>query len=270
MIFTAPVRRRSAAGTGPPWASWTSAGARAVAATLGGLSLLAISSGLVDLLGAGDDTTVFLLAGTLSGLAAAGLLALIRPPDRVRDSHVLSGVAVALPLLVGLLAGLYLLLESTTSVVDALAEATAGLTTTALGAIEPAASDHGLRFLRAASQWAGGLGALFVGVAILPFFGAGREFADRSRMRGRRPMTPTQRTALRNILIVYGAASVGTWLAYAVAGLSVFDALLVAMATVSTGGSWTATRSPDLLFSGWRGAAWWLLGPVWAFSGVWL
>jgi len=236
MIFTAPASRRSAAGTGPPWASWTSAGAQAVAAALGGLSLLAISSGLVDLLGAGDDTTVFLLAGTLSGLAAAGLLVLIRLPDRVRDSHVLSGVAVALPLLVGLLAGLHLLVGSTTSVVDALAESTAGLTTTALGAIEPAGSDHGLRFLRAATQWVGGLGALFVGVAILPFFGAGREFADRSRIRGRRPMTPTQRAALRNILIVYGTASVATWLAYAVAGLSIFDALLVAMATVSTGG----------------------------------
>ena len=117
MIFTAPARRRSAAGTGPPWASWTSAGAQAVAAALGGLSLLAISSGLVDLLGAGDDTTVFLLAGTLSGLAAAWLLVLIRPPDRVRDSHVLAGVAVALPLLVGLLAGLHLLVGSTTSVV---------------------------------------------------------------------------------------------------------------------------------------------------------
>ena len=236
MIRTVLAGLRSAGESEPPWASWTTSAATSVVVATGLFSLLSTTSGLADMLGNGDDTVLLLTIGGLAGLAATLLLSRIRPAERIRDADVLGGATSCLLLLVGMVAVLHLLVGTTGSVVDAVTDATAGLTTTALGAITPDSADHGGRFLRAGSQWIGGLGALMVAVAVLPFFGAEREFADRSRLHGRRPMAPNQRTAVRNILYVHGAVSLGTWAGYTLAGLGVFDALLVAMATASTGG----------------------------------
>ncbi len=226
--------------TGRRWASWTSAGALAAVVALGAAGLLATVAGLVDLVGAGDDTAVLLVVGGLLGVGAGLLRAGSRPAERIRDADVLVATVGALVGVIVLVAGLLLATGAApvtaSGLVDALADATAAGTTTAIGVLHPALDDHGGRFLLAGAQWLGGLGALMVGVAILPFFGAGREFADRSRRGGRRPMTPDQATAVRNILAIHGSVSVLTWVAYAVAGAAPFDALLLAMATASTGG----------------------------------
>jgi len=181
-----------------------------------------------------------LVAGGLLGLLSVGLHATSRPAERIRDADVLVATVAGLIGFILGVAGLLLLAGTTSTtgpgLVDALTDATAAATTTALGVLAPAADDHGGRLLLGGAQWLGGLGALLVGVAILPFRGAGREFADRSRRRGRRPMTPDQATAVRNLLAIHGTVSVVTWLAFAAAGAAPFEALLLAMATASTGG----------------------------------
>ncbi|MGZ0185358.1 MAG: potassium transporter TrkG [Acidimicrobiales bacterium] len=199
-------------------------------------SVLVIVSGLVDLLGSGDDTVPMVTLGVLAGLVSSIGYSRIRAAERVRDADVLGGVTLCLLLLVMMVSAAHLLIGTTGSVVDALTDSTAALTTTALGVLAPDVGDHAGRFLRAGSQWLGGFGGLMVAVAILPFFGAEREFADRSRLRGRRPMMPNRLTAMRNIVYLHGVVSVGTWIGYVLAGLGTFDALMVAMATVSTGG----------------------------------
>ena len=236
MIRTVLAGLRPSTVPGFRLSSKATAGALAVVGAAGMFSVLATASGLVDLLGSGDDTVLLVTLGGLVGLVSSIGYTRIRPAGRIRDADVLGGVTLCLLLLVLMVGALHLLIGTTGSVVDALTDATAGLTTTALGAVTPDLADHGGRFLRAGSQWIGGLGALMVAVAVLPFFGAESEFADRSRVHGRKPMAPNQRTAVRNILYVHGVASLGTWAGYTLAGLGVFDALLVAMATASTGG----------------------------------
>ena len=236
MIRTVLAGLRPTTGPGFPLSSKATAGALAAVGAAGMFSVLATASGLVDLLGSGDDTVLLVTLGGLVGLVSSIGYTRIRPAGRIRDADVLGGVTLCLLLLVLMVGALHLLIGTTGSVVDALTDATAGLTTTALGVLSPDATDHAGRFLRAGSQWVGGFGGLMVAVAVLPFFGAEREFADRSRLRGRRPMAPNRRTAVRNIAYLHGVVSVGTWVGFTLAGLGAFDALLLAMATVSTGG----------------------------------
>ena len=220
--------------------SLSAAGWMAAVVALGATALLATAAGLVDLLGAGDDTAALLVVGGLIGLVAGLLHARARRNDRIRDADVLVGTVASLLGFLLAVAGLLLIAGTApftaSGVLDAITDATAAGTTTALGVLQPPVNDHGGRLLLAGAQWLGGLGALVVGVAILPFFGAGREFADRSSRGGRRPMTPDQATAVRNLLVLHGTVSLGTWVAYALAGAAPFDALLLAMATASTGG----------------------------------
>ena len=236
MIRTVLAGLRPTTVPGLRWSSRVTAGALALVAAAGMFSVLATASGLADLLGNGDDTVLLVTLGGLAGLASSIGFTRIRSAQRIRDADVLGGVTLCLLILIVMVGALHLLIGTTGSFVDALADATAGLTTTALGVLSPDAGDHAGRFLRAGSQWIGGFGALMVAVAILPFFGAEREFADRSRLGGRRPLAPNRRTAVRNIVYLHGVVSVGTWVGFTLAGLGAFDALLLAMATVSTGG----------------------------------
>jgi len=218
------------------WPSWCTAAAVATTVAIGVGGVLGITAGLADLAGNGDDTATLLVVGGTSALAAAVLHYWTKSSERVRDVDVLVAITGGLVGFCLYVACLFLLAGTTSNVVDALTDAVAAGTTTALGVVTPEMEDHGGRMLVAGAQWFGGLGALLFGVAILPFFGAGREFADRSRRGTRRPMTPDQATAVRNIMVIYGIVSGGTWLAYVLAGATPFESVLLAMATSSTGG----------------------------------
>ncbi len=221
---------------GRPWPSWAATTVWAVAGATGGAGLLAVIAGLVDLLGAGDDTVPLLVLGGSAGLFASVLAVWVRPPDRIRHSHILCAVTGCLILFILVVAGFLALTTPSMSLTDALFQAAAMATTTAfdIGAVD--ANDHGARFLVGGAQWLGGVGALLVAVAILPFFGVGREFADNSRRGGRRPMAPNSSTAVRNLCAVHGLATVVTLLGFLMVGVDPFDAVLLAMATASTGG----------------------------------
>ena len=227
---------RSSSYDGAPWASWAAATAWAGAAAIGAVGLLAMAAGLVDLLGDGDHTVQLLVSGGSAGLLASVLAVWVRPPDRVRHADILCAITGCLVLFIVLVAGFLLLTEPSKSWADALFQAATVGTTTALeiGAVDT--TDHAVRFLVGGAQWLGGIGALLVAVAILPFFGAGKEFADRSRRGGRRPMAPDPSRAVRNLCIVHGLATTITLLGFLLVGVDPFDAVLLAMATASTGG----------------------------------
>lgn len=235
--FLASLAGRTGLNTqGKRWSQFLAAASPALIVVLAATAALAIAAGLVDLAGDGDDTKVLLLIGTLVGLAAALGHVRIHASERVRDTDVLVVTSLALACFVLGVAGLLRVTDTASTALDALTEAMAAGTTTALGTVEVASADHGGRLLIAGAEWLGGLGALLVGVAILPFFGAGREFADRSRRGGRRPMSPDQASAVRHLLVIYALVSTATCLAFWLAGSAPFDSVLLAMATASTGG----------------------------------
>ncbi|HJM71969.1 MAG TPA: hypothetical protein QF651_00320, partial [Acidimicrobiales bacterium] len=235
------IRPRS--GERAPWPSWAAAAAWSIAAALGATFLLAVTAGLIDLLGDGDDTTALLIVGGAAGLLAAVIAVWVRPPDRVRDADVLCAFTGSLVLFIGMVAGLFLLVDPASGFADALFRAGTSATTTAMEAYPVEPTEHAERFLLGGAQWLGGIGALLLAVAVLPFFGAGREFADRSRRGGRRPMAPDPATAVRHLVIVHGLASGFTLIGFLLVGIAPLDAVLLAMATASTGG---LVSSPDL------------------------
>lgn len=131
----------------------------------------------------------------------------------------------------------YLLTGATTRIDDAFYESVSGYSTTGLSVFDPSELTHGVLFWRAGTQWLGGLFGLIIGVVLLPFWVAGREFADPGgRSVGFKALAPTPLRGLRHIAELYAALSAASIVLFAGAGMGWFDALTYGMTTISTGG----------------------------------
>lgn len=139
---------------------------------------------------------------------------------------------------VSVFAALPMLLIHHINFTDAFFETMSGLTTTGstvLVGLDQAS--RGLLLWRSLLQWIGGIGFIAMGVLILPFLRVGgmrlfhAESSDRSEK-----VLPRFESVVKAILLSYVTISVACALAYRMAGMSAFDAVNHAMATVSTGG----------------------------------
>ena len=128
---------------------------------------------------------------------------------------------------------------------DAVFEAVSGITTTGstiLSGIEHLAPS--LLLWRSLLQWLGGLGVIGMAVSILPFLRVGgmRLFHTESSDWSEKSIPRVQSLA-RLLVLTYLTLSVCCVLSYWLAGMTLFDAVNHAMATVSTGGFATDDRS---------------------------
>ena len=128
--------------------------------------------------------------------------------------------------------------ESDLSFADAYFEAMSGLTTT--GATVIGGLDHrppGLLIWRAFLHWYGGIGIIVMAIALLPMMQIGgmqlfrAESSDKSEK-----LLPRAAQMAKGILASYIFLTFACALTYAFCGMSVFDAVAHAMATISTGG----------------------------------
>ncbi|MBC8364449.1 MAG: TrkH family potassium uptake protein [Actinobacteria bacterium] len=220
----------------PDWGSLSSAVVTGAAVGGLGASALALASGLFDLTGAGGDAPVLLSGGIVTGLASARLLRKVRRPRRHETADILTGVTVAFlaMVLVGTFA--YLLTGTLADPGDALFEAAAGFSTTALSTLDVDTMGRGMLLFRAGSQWVGGLTALILGVAILPALSADRELADRRTGSGRTPLAPSGGRAAGNVLRLYAGFTLLLGIGYLLAGAGPLGSVLLAASTASTGG----------------------------------
>jgi len=134
-------------------------------------------------------------------------------------------------------APLYLAVPSL-SFTDAFFESMSGITTT--GSTVLMGLDHMPRSLllwRGLLQWVGGIGIVMLGIAILPFLRVGgmRLFSTESSDWSGKSL-PRAHTMIQNIGIVYIGISLLACFCYHIAGMGLFDAVVHAMTTVSTGG----------------------------------
>ena len=131
------------------------------------------------------------------------------------------------------------------SFVDALFEATSGLTTTGSTIMTDILSyDRPILLWRALMQWVGGLGILSLGLILLPFLRIGgmQLFKMESSDRSDKPL-PRLVEISRSIIIIYFILSLACVVAYLLVGLAPFDALTHGMTTVATGGFSTHDES---------------------------
>ena len=149
-------------------------------------------------------------------------------------------------LIVPIFASLPLFLATTDlSFTDAFFETVSGLTTTGstvLSHLETLPPD--LLLWRSLLQWQGGIGIVCMAVALLPFLKVGgmRLFQTESSYWSDEN-APRARHLVVNILKIYILLTALCILAYALTGMSVFDAINNAFTTISTGGYSTTDQS---------------------------
>ncbi|HEX6947415.1 MAG TPA: TrkH family potassium uptake protein [Acidimicrobiia bacterium] len=187
------------------------------------------------------------------GLAAAptfvsGILGrrLVKRPSgvTVRQGFVAVGLAWFVFSIFGALP--YLFTGAIPGPVDAFFETASGFTTSGATVIsDPSTLPAGILFWRVLTQWLGGLGVIVLGVAVLPTLGTGGMQLTRAESSGlsTERLTPKfQGTALR-YWMVYAGLTLTSFILLAVGEMQPFEALLHALATVSTGGFSTTTQS---------------------------
>lgn len=124
------------------------------------------------------------------------------------------------------------------TVADAVFESVSALTTTGSTVIVGLDSQPpGILLWRSLLQWIGGLGVIVLGLLILPFLNIGgvSYFKLESSDIEDRPFERLS-VFIASILGIYTALTLACAIAYAAAGMSGFDAVNHAMATLSTGG----------------------------------
>lgn len=124
--------------------------------------------------------------------------------------------------------------------VDALFEATSGLTTTGATIVtELAALPPALLYYRQQLQWLGGMGIIVLAVAVLPTLGVGGMQLYRAETPGPikdNKLTPRIAETAKAIGYIYVGLTVLCALGYYLAGMSAFDALCHAYSSVAIGG----------------------------------
>jgi trk system potassium uptake protein TrkH len=140
----------------------------------------------------------------------------------------------------------YLISGAIPSFTDAYFETISGFTTTGATIMSDIESiPHGLLFWRAITHWIGGMGILLLSIAILPLLGVGgmQLFNAEASHVTVEKLTPRISQTARILWLLYCGMTVAHTLLLLAGGMSVFDALAHAFATVSSGGFSTKNAS---------------------------
>jgi trk system potassium uptake protein TrkH len=186
-------------------------------------------------LAAGEAEAALRYAIVLVALAVLGtVLARRAAPGSIQTNEAL--VVCALAFTLAPLAMTYPVMASGIDFADALFECVSGITTTglsALGSVEGRPAS--LLFERAWMQWIGGLGIVVLSVALL----AGDDMAARRLVESpisQESLATSTRLYARRSIVTYALLSIASMALLWLAGWSGFDAVVLALAAISTGG----------------------------------
>ena len=201
-----------------------------------GLALL-VPAGVAVLDASRAEVIAFLVSAAV-GTGAGQLLRWVgESPSELRRPDALAVVAFTYVFLA--VAGSLPYILAGVSPIDALFESMSGLTTTGGTALTDfALYGRGVHFWRAFSHWLGGIGVVTLYVAVLPKLAIGGRdlfFAEASGPTDE-ALTPQIRKTAAGLGRVYLALTAAAVVALLVAGLSLYDAIVHAFATVAAGG----------------------------------
>jgi len=210
------------------------------------ISLLMILPAIADIFDRNPDWQVFLVsalvlltAGALTSIAFQGQ----RPPGNFREAIIFVNAAWFVFSLAGAMP-LYGS-ELDISFTDAFFETASGLTTT--GSTILTGLDNmppGILLWRALLQWIGGIGVVAIGIWLLPGLrvGGSQLFALETSETATKPYGHVGPFIFR-LLGLYAGLSLACVTLYAVCGMTLVEAIIHAMTTVSTGGFSTSDQS---------------------------
>lgn len=214
------------------------------------LAALAVGMVVCALYGVADgDGTAWAFAAPAGGLLLLAVLLLaasqrIRAvPLRARDGF----LAVTLAWLAAAFGGSvpFLLDGSLPRFVDALFESMAGFTTTGSSLMDVEAAPGSILLWRSLTQWLGGVGIVVLVVSIAPATGLATQRLYHAEMSGvtAERLTPRIADTAKIIIGLYVAMTAGGVLAFALAGMGVFDAVNHSLTAISSGGYSTRSAS---------------------------
>ena len=197
--------------------------------------------------GYGDaDWHTLLRSGLMAAALGAVLFAAFRSEEEVteRDGFVIVSSGWVAVSVVGALP--FLLTGTVTSVTDALFESISGFTTTGASILtDYDRLSHGILLWRSLTHWMGGMGILVFVLVILPSLGVGGMQLYKRETSGiySEKLTPRLRDTAVALWSVYLLLTVLETGLLRVLGMSWFDAVNHAMATIATGGFGTRADS---------------------------
>lgn len=146
---------------------------------------------------------------------------------------------------VAIFATLPFLLIEHISFTNAFFETVSGITTTGSTVLSGLDThEHSILLWRSLLQWLGGIGFVVTGIALLPFLNVGGMRLFRSESSDwSEHLTPRIGNLAREIMALYLSLSLLCMLAYYWSGMTPFEAINHAMATISTGGFSTSDQS---------------------------
>lgn len=213
------------------------------------------------------ESTAGFLAVLAVALPAGVLLRLRGSPNAEPSPREAIGSVLLTWFLLPALGAIPYLLAGGFRPIDALFEAVSGFTTTGATTITDLGSvATSLLMWRASSQWVGGVGIVVMFVAVFPQLAiAGRQlfFAEAPGRTDER-LAPRLRSTAALVLGIYAALTLVAAVAFGLAGMSPFDAVAHALASLSAGGF-----SPvPLGMSGYGPAAQWVAVVFMFLAGV--
>ncbi len=140
----------------------------------------------------------------------------------------------------------YLLSNTIPNITDAFFETMSGYTTTGASILHDIESlPKGILFWRSMTHWIGGMGIIVLAVAILPLLGIGgmQLFAAEAPGPSADKLHPKIADTAKRLWLIYVGYTVAETILLQLAGMSFFDAINHAMATMSTGGFSTKNTS---------------------------
>jgi trk system potassium uptake protein len=196
-------------------------------------------SGVVEAIDGGPHVLVLGATGLVVWAVGSVMWRATIVPKQIRILDVFTTVTLSWVAMAVAGAIPYLLTGHFDRIDDALFESISGFTTTgATVTADIEATSRGLLFWRSTTQWIGGMGVIVLVVAVLPTVGSGGMSllaAEAPGPTGER-LTPRVRETARHLWTVYVGFTFVLAVLYAVAGMSLYDAVSHSFTTVSTGG----------------------------------
>ena len=182
---------------------------------LGIVSALCAIAGFLDDVG---DSVVLGITGVLIIGTGAALRAKLIRRRRPTASAVLSGLAATWVALVLVGTAVYLITGTISRIDDALVEAAAGFSTTALTTLDPSELSVPMTLWRASTQWVGGLVGILVGVVALPMALQGKRLTP-TEWGGADDFAPSRSARRRQVLAIYVSLTALIGIAFAATGM---------------------------------------------------
>ncbi|MCP3938436.1 MAG: TrkH family potassium uptake protein, partial [Actinomycetia bacterium] len=211
---------------------------------MGGLAVLPAAA--LDLVTKGDHPLSLLLASAILVTIGLPLVLAVRLPARMSTQGLFSSLVFGALAMMTAGAVVHLATGAVDSVVDAITEGAAGVSTTAASVVvDPSELSRGEQLFRAMLQWGSGVMSLMAIVKVFPRLGIGGLQAEGGvATRAAARLSPTTGGNVRRLTALYvlftGLIATG----YFLAGMPLLDAILQSLTTASTGG-WT-TRAGSL------------------------